>query len=270
MSNAVSSSIICLIWLAGTWYRTYRLARYYQIEEYISLRFGRWLLQQRRRWLPWRAVLSFGISTMLTFVVTEAPGNFMFGLIGAIGALIAIWPASEGEIKKRFRATPRARRLLGTAFTMQAFIMAAGWAAINTWESTLPLTELIFIGIGLLGLALLLTAPLALIIANLLMTPVESILRARFIRRARIVLDEVNPIVVGITGSYGKTSTKTYLAHILNGRFRAYPTPKSYNTLMGVCLAINNDIAADRSIEYFICEMGAYIPGEIARICDLT
>jgi UDP-N-acetylmuramoyl-tripeptide--D-alanyl-D-alanine ligase len=39
---------------------------------------------------------------------------------------------------------------------------------------------------------------------------------------------------------------------------------------MGVCIAINNDIAADHSIEYFICEMGAYIPGEIERICELT
>jgi UDP-N-acetylmuramoyl-tripeptide--D-alanyl-D-alanine ligase len=80
----------------------------------------------------------------------------------------------------------------------------------------------------------------------------------------------VQPTVIGITGSYGKTSTKTYLAHILNGRFRAYPTPKSYNTLMGVCLAINNDLAEDHSIDYFIAEMGAYIPGEIQEICDLT
>jgi UDP-N-acetylmuramoyl-tripeptide--D-alanyl-D-alanine ligase len=39
---------------------------------------------------------------------------------------------------------------------------------------------------------------------------------------------------------------------------------------MGVCIAINNDIASDRSIDYFIAEMGAYIPGEIQQICDLT
>ncbi|MGQ9910033.1 MAG: UDP-N-acetylmuramoyl-tripeptide--D-alanyl-D-alanine ligase [Candidatus Flexifilum sp.] len=270
MSNAVLSSIIGLIWLAGTWYRAYRLARYYQIEEYMSLRFGRWMLQQRRRWLPWRPVLSWGIGAALLFVLTEAPGTFMFGVIGVVGALIAVWPATEGEIKKQFRATPRARRLLVTAFALQTLIMVAGWIAINTWERGSALAELVFIGISLLGLTLLLTAPVVLIAANFLMFPVESVLRTRFIHRARRVLNEVNPIVIGITGSYGKTSTKTYLAHILNGRFRAYPTPKSYNTMMGVCIAINNDIAADHSIEYFICEMGAYIPGEIARICDLT
>jgi hypothetical protein len=82
-----------------------------------------------------------------------------------------------------------------------------------------------------------------------------------FVERARRALREVNPVVIGITGSYGKTSTKTYLAHILNGRYHAYPTPKSYNTLMGVCIAINNDVAGNHSIEYFIAEMVFVVAG---------
>jgi UDP-N-acetylmuramoyl-tripeptide--D-alanyl-D-alanine ligase len=60
------------------------------------------------------------------------------------------------------------------------------------------------------------------------------------------------------------------LAEILNGRYKTYATPKSYNTMMGICLAINKDLKDDFSIEYFIVEMGAYIRGEIQRICDLT
>jgi len=91
-----------------------------------------------------------------------------------------------------------------------------------------------------------------------------------FRQRAAATLRRANPVVIGITGSYGKTSTKEYLAHILNGRFRAYATPKSYNTLMGVCIAINNDLSNDSGYDYFIVEMGAYVPGEIAGICDLV
>ncbi len=124
--------------------------------------------------------------------------------------------------------------------------------------------------VGTLGLALFLIAPLALVVGNLLMMPVEAAFRRRFVNRARRALQAVNPVVIGITGSYGKTSTKSYLAHILNGRYHAYPTPKSYNTLMGVCLAINNHVADDHSIDYFIAEMGAYVPGEIQQICDLV
>ena len=61
-----------------------------------------------------------------------------------------------------------------------------------------------------------------------------------------------------------------FLRDILSLRYRSYATPKSYNTLMGISLAINHDLADDFSIEYLISEMGAYVPGEIERICQLT
>jgi len=76
--------------------------------------------------------------------------------------------------------------------------------------------------------------------------------------------------VIGVTGSYGKTSTKEYLAHILSGRYKVLATPKSYNTLMGVCIVINQDLRHDYSYDYFIVEMGAYVEGEIRAISQLT
>src|SRR5687768_16191742 len=102
------------------------------------------------------------------------------------------------------------------------------------------------------------------------MYPVEAGLRAGFRRKAEQRLRAVNPTVIGITGSYGKTSTKHYLTHILSGRYKVYATPKSYNTEMGICLAINHDLDPQYGYEYFIAEMGAYIPGEIKRIVELT
>ena len=76
--------------------------------------------------------------------------------------------------------------------------------------------------------------------------------------------------MIGITGSYGKTTTKHFLRDILSARYHAYATPKSYNTLMGISLAINRDLVDDYRSEYFISEMGAYVEGEIDRICQLT
>lgn len=262
--------IIAAIWLIGVCLRVYGQARFYQIEEYMSLRYLHWLLRQRDRWLPTRPVIAWVIGGILFFLLTEAPGTVMFGVIGTVSAVAGAWPARTGEVKKGFRATPRARRLLAAAFSLVTTFMLASWVIVASWIENTRLTEIVFIGMGTAGLLALLLAPLALVIGNAIMMPVEAFFRRRFIARARAVLDDVQPIVIGITGSYGKTSTKSYLAHILNGRFRAYPTPKSYNTLMGVCLAINQDIAGDHSIDYFICEMGAYIPGEIERLCDLT
>jgi UDP-N-acetylmuramoyl-tripeptide--D-alanyl-D-alanine ligase len=259
---------IILVWSIGTAVRVYRQARFYQIEEYMNGRYLRWHSSRRDRWLPNRPVLAWLAGIILSFLLTEAPGTAMFIVIGVITALVAVWPPDEGEIKKAFRSTQRAQRLLAAAFILCTLLTFITYGALNTLApSTL---EIRFGLISTAGLILYLLAPVILVTANILMQPIEELLRQRFINQARQVLQSVNPVVIGITGSYGKTSTKTYLAHILNSRYKAYPTPKSYNTMMGVCLAINNDIAQDHSIEYFICEMGAYIPGEIERIADLT
>ncbi|MCA0452605.1 MAG: UDP-N-acetylmuramoyl-tripeptide--D-alanyl-D-alanine ligase [Chloroflexi bacterium] len=261
--------IIALIWLIGTCYRIYKQARFYQIEEYMSGRYLRWCLAQRERWLPKRTLIAWVGGVLLGVVMSEAPGNFMLVLIGSIAAVVGVWPASEGEVKKGFKATARAKRMLGAAFVMSGLVMAILLVIVGR----LPLPdigEVYLVDYSFVGLCIFLSAPLFLIAGNWAMQPVEAYFRRRFVNKARQVLAEVNPVVVGITGSYGKTTTKNYLAHILSGRYKTYPTPKSYNTLMGVTLAINNDMANDHSIEYFICEMGAYIQGEIQQIAELT
>ncbi len=261
--------IIALIWLVGTCFRIYRQARFYQIEEYMGGRYLRWSVARRERWLPNRPLVAWVAGMVIGIILSEAPGNFMLTLVGTITAVIAVWPPNEGEVKKGFKPTPRAKRMLGAAFVVAIIDLGVYFYVF----SRLPLPaigEVQFAVVSFIGLLLFLTAPVILICGNLIMQPVEAFLRQRFINKAKQVLAEVNPIVVGITGSYGKTTTKNYLAYILNGRYKTYPTPKSYNTMMGVCIAINNDIANDHSIEYFLCEMGAYIPGEIERIAALT
>ncbi len=261
--------IITLIWLGGTCFRIYRQARFYQIEEYMSRRYLRWCFARRERWLPSRPVIAWAAGVVIGIILSEAPGNFMLMVVGAIAAVIGVWPPSEGEVKKGFKATARAKRMLGAAFGV-ALVCLAAYLFILSRIHLPEIGEVQFALVSFIGLLLYLTAPLVLIAGNAVMQPVEAFLRQRFINKAREVLAEVNPVVVGITGSYGKTTTKNYLVHILSGRYKTYPTPKSYNTMMGVCIAINNDIANDHSIEFFICEMGAYIPGEIERIAELT
>ena len=262
--------IVLAIWTAGALIRIYRQARFFQIEEYMNLRYLRWVLKVRQRWLPSRPVVAWLIGSILAVVFSE--GGVALPLIAsAAAALIAAIPPDEGEVKKRFRATGRAKRLLAASMTLA--VIAGLSVAFVAGTAFRPEGRSEAIGLvvnATLGLLLLLAAPLWLIFGNLLMLPVEATLRRRFLRRASRVLEEIHPAVIGITGSYGKTSTKTILAHLLNGRFKAYPTPKSYNTLMGISLAINTELAEDRGMDYFICEMGAYIPGEIQRIAELV
>lgn len=261
--------IIALVWLIGACLRIYRQARFYQIEEYMSLRYLRWLFGERERWLPMRAVGAWLVGSALGVVMSEAPGEILLTIIGMAGAIVAGWPPQEKEVKKPFKRTQRASRLLGAAFVLATLLMVAGVAFINRFVPD-DVTELKFGAINTLGLTVFLLAPVALITGNVVMTPVESFFRQQFINRARRTLEQNRPKIIGITGSYGKTSTKNYLTEILSGRYRVLPTPKSYNTLMGVCITINDILAKDYGYDYFVVEMGAYIEGEIRQICDLT
>ena len=73
--------------------------------------------------------------------------------------------------------------------------------------------------------------------------------------------------IVGIVlgGSYGKTSTKGYLAHLLAGRYSVVASPRSFNNRAGLARTVNELLVPGTDV--LIAEMGAYGPGEIAELC---
>lgn len=87
----------------------------------------------------------------------------------------------------------------------------------------------------------------------------------KWVRQASQKLQQINPTVVGITGSFGKTTTKMYLAHLLGEQARVVASPASFNNLLGLARAINQHLPA--GTEIFIAEMGTFKPGEIAEMC---
>ncbi len=71
-------------------------------------------------------------------------------------------------------------------------------------------------------------------------------------------------VVVGITASYGKTSIKNYIEHLVKAKYKTYATPRSVNTLGGVMKDVNDDLPEDT--EVYVVEMGARGEGDIAEI----
>ncbi len=250
------------LWWMGACIRAYQQARFFQIEEYMSIRYVRWLFRERGRWLPTRPVAA-GVGGVLAGLFV-GDTDFITLIVLLVAGVIAVWPPPPGEVKKGFVRTQRATRMLGAAFAV-ALVLALIAVAVARSISD---GELALVTIHLLGFAVWWMAPLILVAGSLLMEPVEASIRNGFKRQAQQKLQRVQPTVIGITGSYGKTSTKHYIAHILSGNFRVYPTPKSWNTLMGVTRAINEGMPDDTQV--FICEMGAYIRGEIEGISAMT
>jgi UDP-N-acetylmuramoyl-tripeptide--D-alanyl-D-alanine ligase len=91
---------------------------------------------------------------------------------------------------------------------------------------------------------------------------------AGFTRQAKAKLSDMdNLTIIGVTASYGKTSIKNIIAHILEAQHKTYATPRSVNTLSGVIKDINVDLPADT--EVYVVEMGARGEGDIAEIAHL-
>ena len=250
--------VLALAWLLGTWLRLYRQARFFQIEEYLSRRYLAWVWRNPKELLPRQPLMAWFVGSVFV-MLSEAPDGVMPHAAAVFAALVASWPPRESEIKKPLVRTGRLKRILVIAAAVSTVVLLI---ALYLYDATLETRIAAFeIGtISALGMVLLLLAPLWLTLGNLLLQPYEAQLRRLYLRQARNVLALIQPKIVGITGSYGKTTTKVYLSELLNLRYRTYATPKSYNTLMGISLAINRDLADDFRTEYFISEMGAYVP----------
>ena len=106
-------------------------------------------------------------------------------------------------------------------------------------------------------------------IANFINTPIEKAVKQWYINDAKKILKDMpNLTVIGITGSYGKTSVKNFLYKTLSGKYEVLITPKNYNTTMGVVKTIRENLKPTHQI--FVCEMGATKVGDIKEICDLV
>ena len=105
-------------------------------------------------------------------------------------------------------------------------------------------------------------------IAMIINVPIEKSVYIHFKRKAQNKIKSMpNLKIVGITGSYGKTSCKNILGEILNCKYNALPTPRNLNTFNGLIMTVNNHM--DKFTDIFIAEMGAYVRGEIKRLCKL-
>lgn len=116
----------------------------------------------------------------------------------------------------------------------------------------------------IIGELLLIICPLAGIIWT---APLVFITKVRQIKKAKSRLLQINPFVIGVTGSYGKTTTKEFIAHILSQKYKTVRTRDHENTEFGVARRASS---LPVGTEVFVVEMGAYKEGEVRRLTDIV
>lgn len=113
-----------------------------------------------------------------------------------------------------------------------------------------------------------LAAPILLQLIVLAFVPVTKLAKEIYIYQAKKKINSMKDLkVIGITGSYGKSSTKELLYQILSTKYKVLKTPANINTDIGVANVILNQLKSKHEI--MIIEMGAYRIGEIANICKM-
>lgn len=170
----------------------------------------------------------------------------------------------SGVHKKPLVMTGRAIRLLVVSLALTT-VLVIGLPAAAHLAAGAPFDLIVW---GVVTLLLFFGAPVVLVVSDWLLAPVQAAINEGYTRRARAKLDRVAPVVIGVTGSFGKTSTKFAIQGILSALGPALATPGSFNTPMGVTRAINENL--DDRHRFFIVEMGAYREGDIAELCSFV
>jgi UDP-N-acetylmuramoyl-tripeptide--D-alanyl-D-alanine ligase len=166
--------------------------------------------------------------------------------------------------KRPLAMTGRAWRILVAATLLSAALvlgasaaahLAGGWPYdVSTWLLSTSAT--------------LVAAPLLVVASDWLLTPVQSAVNARYLSAAKRKLRDVAPTVIGVTGSFGKTSTKFAVARLVGSDDDVLATPASFNTPLGVCRAINEQLRP--SHRFLVVEMGAHAEGDVRELCELV
>lgn len=94
-----------------------------------------------------------------------------------------------------------------------------------------------------------------------------NIKRQQIINEAKAKIEQSKAVFIGITGSYGKSSVKEFLYHLISQKYQVEKTDENMNTDVGVALSILKNLR--KNTQYFIAEVGAYRKGEIKTVCDL-
>jgi UDP-N-acetylmuramoyl-tripeptide--D-alanyl-D-alanine ligase len=225
----------------------------YQLDEYQPSRLLRTF--RRRVSANWRWQLALLLGGAALAAAAFGPSRQGAAVPLLLAALLPFFTNRPFGKRGELRWTGRARRLavLAGLLTLAALFVSL-WSG---WPGALA--------IGLIDLVLV----AALTLAEGLMTPSLRRRRRRYMAEAGSRIRDLGPLVIGITGSYGKTTAKLFLQQLLDSPENpCFATPQSFNTTLGVCRAINEGLRPEH--RYAVVEMGAYRPGEIAEICSFT
>lgn len=235
------AALLCVLCCGPAAFLVWRRSLHmYQLCAYQNPSYRKYLRENRGESFSVRRLLPLGL-------LAGGLAFWPLALLGG-GLFLLVNPMRPG--KKPLVWTARVKRLTVTAAL--CYLLCALVHPLCALLYTLLLPY------AIMGLAWV-NAPIEKRIANGYMEDARRILRANI---------DAGMQVIGITGSYGKTSTKYFLKELLSVKYSVYMTPGNFNTPLGVTRAIREGLRPTHEI--FLCEMGARHVGDITELCDFV
>ncbi|MFR9533470.1 MAG: UDP-N-acetylmuramoyl-tripeptide--D-alanyl-D-alanine ligase [Rikenellaceae bacterium] len=227
-----------------------------QMFQQNSYRYARYFKWFKGNLITFKVVLiaAFGVAA-LSFLRNQSNSGYM--VLCSLLFCAFSWQELRKKFKVKIAYTPRVKRLLFTSLLLSTLLFGFAYTKLEL-AYFICLSSLIVV-----------CSNVIILLANLVNMPVEKAITQWYINDARKIIESRKDlIIIGVTGSYGKTSTKNYLYRMLTEKYNVLVTPGNYNTLLGVVRTIREQLRPQHQI--FIVEMGAKQRGDIKEICDLV
>ncbi|MBR3228246.1 MAG: UDP-N-acetylmuramoyl-tripeptide--D-alanyl-D-alanine ligase [Erysipelotrichaceae bacterium] len=224
----------------------------FQQNRYELKRYTAWLFNRRNiRFVS--CLIYFAVIIIVRLIFRHA-GDALNVFITIIFAIWLIMNESKREYIKPLVLTSRVKRQIAV---ITLLLVLFTYAAVRY----LP---------GIVSSILAVYLPYLLIYPMAIITePIEEAVKKRYENEARDIIDSYDDLIkIGITGSYGKTTTKNVVKDIIGEKYYTLITPASYNTPMGITRTIREQFKP--IYEVFVCEMGADHVGEISYLMDFV
>lgn len=262
--SAVIAALFCLM--------TFKAVGAMQQGGYRNRSFLRWF--KRGDNLYYNRLCVFSLCLFLTTAVTA----LSFSFLGRIWALVIsavpfffllgvfIFVDFRYALKVPTKLTGRFYRLF-VVYWLFTLLVSLGLIyfleLLAKWNGSVLYGYLAYLPFAVMPMLL----PFLLCGANGVTRVFENARNARFVQRAKAVLDQTDIVRVGVVGSFGKTSVKNILHVILAEKFDVVSTPESYNTPIGIAKTVFSADFPKKQV--LIAEMGARKTGDIAELCQL-
>lgn len=252
MTDIIIYNLVFLLFIIYFSKKTRNGIHMLQLESYKNERYGKWIKNNKNK--VWNKKEILFIFPIILYILRK---NLYANILLILITFILISTYKNEKQKKPLVVTSRVKRMYATYICLIALL----FIILNVSNNK--------INILLFNIFITIISYYLVIVINIVNSPIEKNIQKKFYNNAKKkIKDMPNLRVIGITGSFGKTSTKYILSNILMQKYDVLMTPASYNTTLGVVRTINENMKPTNQV--FVCEMGAKNIGDIKEICDLV